>query len=211
MINLRLALSCRLFQLCLTASFLILRCVRAQNLSPETLSYIVRIIVAAQCLGSQGVAHGTLEGSPKTLPGSLQVKTVFIRIWRHYFSLSPCCHLHYGGKQGWKSQWEITTRPLEWLVLWLPVCVSDAGECPALMVDVNCCSCSGKPFGGFLHSYTLTYPVTHQREHSFTKGLVLVKNCNGSFIHSPKLGTTQILPLRREQINEFWYIYTVDK
>ena len=63
MINLRLALRSRLFQLCLTASFLILRCVRAQNLSPETLSYIVRIIIAAQCLGSQGVAHGTLEGS----------------------------------------------------------------------------------------------------------------------------------------------------
>lgn len=77
MINLRLALSCRLFQLCLTASFLILRCVRAQNLSPETLSYIVRIIVAAQCLGSQGVAHGTLEGSPKTLPGSLQSQNCF--------------------------------------------------------------------------------------------------------------------------------------
>lgn len=77
MINLTLALSCRLFQLCLTASFLILRCVRAQNLSPETLSYIVRIIVAAQCLGSQGVAHGTLEGSPKTLPGSLQSQNCF--------------------------------------------------------------------------------------------------------------------------------------
>ena len=140
--------------------------------------------------------------------GVCKVKTVFVRIWRHYLSLSPCCHLHWGGEQGWKSQWEVT-RPLEWLVPWLPVCVSGAGEGPALMVHVKCCSCSGKPFGGFLHSHTFTYPITHQREHRFTKGLVLVKNCYGSFIHSAKLGTTQILPLRRKQINKFWYIYTV--
>ena len=145
------------FSVRLTASFLILQSVRAQNLSQKHhLNVVVTIRTAVSWFSRCG---------PR-IPGWESAKSRLF-LWRCHLSRSPCCHLHRGGKWGWKSQGETTRRPPECPVQWLLVCVSDTEAPPAQRLQPL-----REPLGGFLQPCMVTCPVSQQQEHGFTRGLV---------------------------------------
>lgn len=135
-----------------------------------------------------------------------KIKTVFIRIWGYYLSLTPCCHLHCGKNGGSVGEWKPerghhTSTVNSWPCSLTMPSVSDLGEWLAFSCvrwhECKILQLLWKAFRRFLVCLNIHLSCVLISEDTFSLK-DLYKSYYGSFARNQKLATTQILLLRRK-------------